>query len=71
MKIRALTDIKHHPYYLTKDDVVTIPDGVGSELVSNGWAGNVDSGDQNQPSAGEITLDIHGAGHNASDTMGE
>ena len=59
MKIEAKGAIKHHPHYLSAGDIVTVPDEVGANFVANGWAKNVDSGEDNEPNLTPVTLDIH------------
>jgi len=58
MKVRAKTDIKHHPFYPLADDVITVPDDVGANWVANGWAVNEDTGEDNEPNLNPVTLDI-------------
>jgi len=71
MRIKAKGDIKHHPYNLTTGDQITVPDTVGSVLVANGWAENLDTGESATPAANTPTLDIHGAGHKSTDNLGD
>lgn len=59
MRIRAKGGIKHHPYNLTEGDEITVPDEVGAMFVANGWAVNVDTGEDNAPNLSPVTLDIH------------
>lgn len=58
MRVKAKEAIKHHPYYPSKDDEITVPDDVGANWVANGWAVNVDSGEDNPPNKDPVTLDI-------------
>lgn len=58
MKIEALEMIKHHPHYLSKGDQVTVPDESGQEMVNNGWAKNLDTGEVGERSTGHVSLDV-------------
>lgn len=59
MRVKAKMDIKHHPYYPAADDEITVPDDVGAMFVANGWAVNVETGEDNEPNLNPVTLDIH------------
>lgn len=41
MRVRALSTIKSHPYYLSQSDIITVPDEVGARWVQRGWAEQV------------------------------
>jgi len=69
MKIEAKEKIKHHPYYLETGDSVTVPDEVGKMMVANGWAKNVDTGEDNAPSDKPVTLDIQNSVLGLTDNM--
>lgn len=58
MRVKAKEGIKHHPYYPAADDEITVPDDVGANWVANGWAINVDTGEEHQASSEPATLDI-------------
>ncbi len=67
MRIEAKGRIKDKPfdkfYDLESGDQVTVPDEVGENWVRNGWAKNLDTGEDNAPSRNPVTLEIHGATH--------
>ena len=69
MKVRAKTAIKHHPFYPAEGDEITVPDDVGANWVANGWAVNVDTGEDNEPNLNPVTLDIQNSvlGHTATE----
>ncbi len=58
MKIKAKTKIKHHPFYPAEGDEITVPDDVGKNWVANGWAENLDSGEDNPPNLNPVSLAI-------------
>lgn len=58
MKVRAKTNIKHHPFYPLEGDEITVPDDVGANWVANGWARNVDTGEDHEPNLNPVTLEI-------------
>jgi hypothetical protein len=70
MKIRAKGPIKHHPFYISEGDAITVPDEVGEMFVKNGWAINEETGEDNEPSQNPITLEINSAAHTQTDTRG-
>lgn len=59
MKIRALTTFKHYTLIMSEGDVLTVDDTVGGEVVANGWAENVETGEINPTGADEATLSIN------------
>lgn len=65
MKIECLEEkgVKHHPYYLSLGDVVTVPDEVGQYLVSMGWCKNVETGEVGQRQTQSVNLNINNASH--------
>ena len=67
MKIEAKGTIKHHPYYLDKSDTKNVPDDIGQMMVNNGWAVNVETGEDNPPSSKPTTLDIQNINIGLSD----
>jgi len=58
MRVRAKTAIKNHPFYPSQDDEIMVPDDVGQNWVKNGWAVNLDTGEDNPPNMTPATLDI-------------
>ena len=70
MRIKAKHIIKHHPYYLSPNDEITVDAAAGELMVKNGWADNVDTGETVAPATGETTLKIDGADHGTTDTLG-
>lgn len=69
MKIEAKERIKHHPHYLEAGDIVSVPDDVGAMMVANGWAKNVETGEDNPPSDKPATLDIQNSVLGLTDNM--
>lgn len=73
MKIEAKGKIKDKPldtfYNLEAGDQVTVPDAVGENWVRNGWAKNLDTGEDNAPSKNPVTLDIQNSTLGVSDTL--
>jgi len=63
MKVEAKMAIKDRPqnksYDLDQGDTITVPDPVGEYWVANGWAKNLDTGEDNQLSDKPVTLDVH------------
>lgn len=70
MRIRAKETIKHHPYYLSAGDVVTVDDAAGKTMIDNGWAENVDTGESAPRATEAVTLDVHAGAHASTDTLG-
>ena len=67
MKIEAKGTIKHHPHYMGKGDVKNVPSVIGQMMVDNGWAVNVETGEDNPPSSKPTTLDIQNINIGLSD----
>lgn len=70
MKVKAKLAIKHHPYYPAEGDEITVPDDIGANWVANGWAVNLESGEDNEPNTTDpVTLDIQDSvlGHSATE----
>lgn len=63
MKIEAKLRIKDKPedifYDLDIGDSITVPDLIGAYWVANGWAKNVETGEDNPPKVNPVTLDVH------------
>lgn len=72
MKIEAKGRIKDKVgekfYDLENGDTVTVPDEVGTYWVANGWAINLDTGENNEPSRNPVTLDVHNSTLGVADT---
>ena len=58
MRVEAKEAIKHHPFYPAAGDIITVPKDVGENWVQNGWAINVETGEDNEPSLTPVTLNI-------------
>ena len=69
MRVRTKVDIKHHPFYPLAGDEITVHDQIGENWVANGWAVNLDTGEDNPPNFNPVTLDIHNGilGHTTSE----
>lgn len=67
MRVQAKGKIKDRHedrnYILEDGDQVSVPDALGSLWVKNGWALNLDTGEDNVPSKNPSTLDVHSASH--------
>lgn len=63
MRIQAKGRIKDKPqgefYSLEPGEQRTVPDDVGEYWVHNGWAINLDTGEDNEPSRNPVTLNVH------------
>jgi hypothetical protein len=72
MRIEAKLRIKDKPldkfYDLEVGDQITVPDPIGENWVKNGWAKNLDTGEENPPSDNPVTLDIESATHATAST---
>jgi len=66
MKIEALEQIKHHPYYPGTSDQITVHDEVGQKWVDNGWAKNVDTGETGTRSNSPSTLHVDSVVHTST-----
>ena len=69
MRVKLKTNVKHHPFYPLKGDEITVHDQIGKNWVDNGWAINLDTGEEIEPNLTPVTLDIqHGIlGHTTSE----
>lgn len=45
MRVRAKSKVKSHPYYLGPNDIITVPQDVGTRWVALGWAEEVVEGE--------------------------
>lgn len=72
MRIKAKSEIKHlHEgihYNPQEGDEITVPDVLGENWVANGWAVNVDTGEDNEPSTKPVTLEIQSVQHDTKNT---
>lgn len=66
MRIEAKTRIKDAvngvAYNLSLGDVMTVPDEC-AYWVSNGWAKNVETGEEHEPAKRPVTLNVHSVSH--------
>jgi len=70
MRIEALEDIKHHPYYLDKGDIKNnMDDDVGQMMWENGWVKDLDRDEVNERSDKPVTLDIQNSVLGLTDNM--
>jgi len=65
-KIRDSYGDRH--YSLEEGDVSTVPDPLGNNWVENGWAKNLDTGEDNQPATKPVTLDVDSSKVTATST---
>jgi len=56
-KFKCLREGKH--YDVEEKDQLTVPDTVGNYWTANGWAINLETGEEVPPSTDPLTLDIH------------
>lgn len=72
MRVKTKSEIKHmfndHHYNPQEGDEITVPDELGENWVKNGWAVNLDTGEDNEPSNKPVTLDIHSVQHETTST---
>lgn len=65
MRIEAKSTIKDTVegrfFHISEGDQVTVPDSC-AYWVANGWAKNLDTGEDNEPSRDPVTLETHNAG---------
>lgn len=67
MRVQAKGKIKDRHedrnYILEDGDQVSVPDVLGALWAKNGWAINLDTGEDNAPVKNPVTLDVQNASH--------
>lgn len=69
MRIKAKCTIKHHPYYLSDGDIMTVADAAGGVMVACGWAENLDTGESRVPDTDPATLIMDNSNHATQDKV--
>lgn len=58
MRVRAKYNIRHRGLVMEWGEEREVEELVGRELVGEGWAVDLETGENNEPVVGEVTLEV-------------